>query len=607
MIWTLCLALSFGVFALITAGAFYIRRRRQKVNKRTNLLVILAAAVLLATILVFFPVYVLQSDGDAKGMISAGLLSLFTGMQVFTIGTEYQIILDHLEYCHESIQGWYQLWSAVLFVLAPVFTFGFVMSLFKNVSAMVRYWMGFFRDAYIFSELNERSIALAKDIKRNHPGVVIVFTSVFEEQDEATYELVGQAKDLGAICFKKDMASVNFRWHWSKRKIFFFAIGENQAEDLDEAMAVLEKYLQRENTELYIFSNSVESELLISTVSKGKVRVRRIHTARAQINQLLYEHGEVFFETANAPVDGVRDIHAVVVGMGGYGTELTRALAWFGQMEGYSIHVDAFDKDPLAADKFTAQAPELMDEKYNGRFVPGEARYSIHVHSDMDVETQTFAKAIQALKRTTYVLVSLGDDEENIRTAVHLRMLFEQIRIHPVIQTIVYNSKRNKALSDAQDENGGNRGLRNHKGQPYDVQFIGHLEESYSERVIISSRLEEEARKLHIRNFPEALFWKYEFNYRSSIASAIHAEARIRCGIPGADKPEEERTEAENVAIGNLEHRRWNAYMRSEGYIYSGSPDAASRNDLAKMHHNLVSFSELTEADKQKDYHASSR
>ena len=99
----------------------------------------------------------------------------------------------------------------------------------------------------------------------------------------------------------------------------------------------------------------------------------------------------------------------------------------------------------------------------------------------------------------------------------------------------------------------------------------------------------------------EEEFWTYEYNYRSSIASAIHMKARIHCGIPGANKKEGELSLEERDIIEVLEHRRWNAYMRAEGYIFSGSNDKSSRNDLAKMHHDLVDFSSLTEEEKRKD------
>lgn len=50
-----------------------------------------------------------------------------------------------------------------------------------------------------------------------------------------------------------------------------------------------------------------------------------------------------------------------------------------------------------------------------------------------------------------------------------------------------------------------------------------------------------------------------------------------------------------------LEHKGWNAYMRSIGYSYSGSTDKASRNDRARLHHDLVCFDDLSEAEKRKD------
>ena len=41
--------------------------------------------------------------------------------------------------------------------------------------------------------------------------------------------------------------------------------------------------------------------------------------------------------------------------------------------------------------------------------------------------------------------------------------------------------------------------------------------------------------------------------------------------------------------------------MRSEGYIYSGSKEKSSRNDLGKMHHDLVDYDSLSPEEKKKD------
>lgn len=130
---------------------------------------------------------------------------------------------------------------------------------------------------------------------------------------------------------------------------------------------------------------------------------------------------------------------------------------------------------------------------------------------------------------------------------------------------------------------------------------IGDMETSYSEEMLLGSELEHLALERHLKWGQEEEFWQYEYNYRSSMASAIHMKARIACGISGADKKEEDLTPEERNTIETLEHRRWNTYMRTEGYVYSGSPNKSSRNDLAKMHHDLVNYESLTEEDKRKD------
>ena len=97
-------------------------------------------------------------------------------------------------------------------------------------------------------------------------------------------------------------------------------------------------------------------------------------------------------------------------------------------------------------------------------------------------------------------------------------------------------------------------------------------------------------------------FWQYNYNYKSSIASVIHSEMKRACGIPDIELPPAERKdEARKTAIRMLEHRRWNAYMRSEGYIWSKDIEKSSRNNLAKLHNFLVPFSELPDSEKKKD------
>jgi len=169
---------------------------------------------------------------------------------------------------------------------------------------------------------------------------------------------------------------------------------------------------------------------------------------------------------------------------------------------------------------------------------------------------------------------------------VKLRTWLLKKGCQPQIDAVVRNVDKRNALS----------GITNYSGQAYDIRFIGDAKSSYSEEVIFESDIEEEALKRHMKWGKEEEFWRFEYNYRSSVASAIHRKMKILCQIPGADKTPEKRTEGEKWALRDLEHRRWNAYMRSEGFTY-----AEKRNNLAKTHHCLVPFDELSLEEQEKD------
>ena len=591
MIWLICFVLSILYLAAFAVFAVACAKAKRKPGKGASPFNLMFAGVLLASTLLFIPMQSLNFGEGADAFFKTFLIAMQNAMQVFTVDSDYSELRQSIAVNAGGIAGGYSILSAVMFIVAPLFTFGFVLSFFKNVSATFAYLFARYKDVYAFTELNEKSLALAESLRENHKDCALVFTDVFDGNEEGSYELAERARALGAICFKKDMLLVNFMHHSPKKDIYFFAIGEDETENIDQSLKLIKLYSTRENTHLYVFSTRIESELLLTSAGKGAMKVRRINEVRSLINRILYEDGLSFFENALPAENGNKTISAVVVGMGRHGTEMLKALAWFGQMDGYNIEIDAFDKDPLAKDKFTFLCPELMSDMYNGTHVEGESEYSIVIHSGLDVQTKSFADEISKLNKATYVLVALGNDGDNIKTAVDLRMLFERVGAKPVIQTIVYNSDQKNALE----------GIKNYRGQPYNIDFIGDLESSYTENVIIDSALEADALRRHMKWGKEEEFWQYEYNYRSSLASAIHIKARIACGIPGAAKKEEELTEKERDDIEHLEHRRWNTYMRSEGYVFSGSSDKSSRNDLAKMHHDLVDFSSLTEEEKRKD------
>lgn len=580
---------------VLAAAVFCAVLMQTKKDRRGKLLTpikMLFGGMFLATLLVFCPVYRQTIGEDDFAGLKAVLLALHNTFQVFTLDSDRAVVLEMIQCEPEWLKEAYTVLISAAYVIGPILTFGFVITFFRNVTAYFRYLFSFFRDAYVFSELNERSILLAKSIRKNHPHATVVFTDVFDTDEEAQYERLQQAGEIRAICFKKDILAINFKGRLPKKELTFFIIGENEPENVQQTLSLIETFSKREHTSLYVFSTGIEGELLLNAANRGCVKLRRINEARSLINRTLYERGHELFDSAKA-IEGEAEkkISVLLLGLGEYGTEMLKALTWYCQMDGYSFEANVFDSDPLAEEIFRASCTELMSDVYNGKRIPGEAAYTIRIHSGVDVRTKLFADAVAALKDTTYAFVSLGSDAKNLESAVTLRMLFERMRIKPVIHAILHNS----------DEKATLEGICNYRGQPYQITFIGDLAASYSESVIMNSELERESLERHMKWGKEDEFWKYEYNYNSSIAAALHLHARIYCGIPGAEKTEEELQGREREAYESLEHRRWNAYMRAQGYVFSGSTDKSTRNDLGKMHHDLVDYSSLSDEEKRKD------
>lgn len=594
MLWIVCCFLSIAALAFAIVYAIVALATRYRAEKPKNPMNALTVGTFVAGFFLHFPMY---AEMFGKDILRSILITLHNVICLFVIDADYFFVIDNISAAPAWTQPVYEVFGAVLYVLAPILTFGFILSLFKNLSAHLKYYASFFKDAYYFSELNERSLTLAADIKRNNPHATIVFCDVFEQNEESSFELIERAKELGAIRFKQDILAINFAFHSKKAEKYFFTMSENESENLDQSLKLLQKYGNTEHAHLFVFSTRIESELLLTAAEKGSMKVRRINEVRSLVNRFLYDDGKSLFDGAREQTDGTKLISAVVVGLGSHGTEMVKALTWYCQMIGYRIEIHAFDKDPLAEDKFTALCPELMSERYNGVYVAGEAQYKITIYSGIDVETNAFAQKIVSLTDATFAFVSLGSDERNVQTATNLRMLFERAHIKPSIHAVLRSSQAKEALLNA----------TNYRGQAYGIRYIGDLESSYSEAVILDSELEANALARHLKWGKEEDFWRYEYNYRSSIASALHMRLRESLNIPGANKAEEDLTEAEIAILEPLEHCRWNAYMRSEGYVYSGSPDSASRNDLGKMHHNLVVFDDLSEEDKRKDRRVGSK
>lgn len=530
----------------------------------------LMGGVFCSAFLLFLPLYYHMYANSPNTCFHSVISSIHHAIQLFTVDADrdiikecYEIVGSHIAKCHAFLLSFE-------YIIAPSLSASFILLFIKKSSPAIKYAMQRPTETHIFSELNEKSITLAESILNNRKKkkISIVFTDVFENNEETSFEQLKRAKGLGAICFKKDLLAFNPERRRKLDKIIFYVMGEDETENINHAIALSKKsYKNVEECKIYVFTTRDECEYLINQRDEKEPakedeerhpKIRRINEISSLIYHYLDEQGydKLYRSTqALSPLtDGKKTwkaINAVIIGVGLHGTEMIKALSWFCQMEGYRLRIDAFDKDPLAEKRFFASCPGLMIN-HNTDWSSDDAICEINIHAGIDVTTNDFFKEIMSLGETTYVLISLGSDIMNIRTAIKVRTCFaqasvttreqvkEKIKISnkeedkrptckqkkepepeieeqvvPIIQAIVYKTYESQNFTK----------LINYRAENYWIEFIGGITSTYKEEVIINSDLENRSKKIHKLYYEVDTFDEYEYYYRSSCAAAIHIKA----------------------------------------------------------------------------------
>lgn len=614
MLWYICFYSAAAVLAIALCAIVLMSVTVRKKRKSVNSMQVLFAAIFVAALFLMLPAFFVAYGQDLFGPAKSFVYAFQKSLQVFATKDVFSVVYDSVDSIPADIrQGYYALTLAIQF-FAPLLTFGFLLTFFKNLYSICKYTLLFWKEVHVFSELNEKTLILGESIldssyekQKKQKNIfrfikarllepVIIYTDVIEKKKGERYEQAERARNMGAMLFNKDLTFINFGLPFSRRVIKFYVISDDENEKVRHSAHIIKAY-DKPGVSLYLFSDDIRSEKLLASQKMEKMKVLRINDVQSLIYHNLYDHGERLF--AHAAKYNEKTVSAVIIGMGQYGTEMFKALTWYCQIPGYGLKINVFDRDKSTLEKLTAACPELME--MNRNTVEGEAHYDITVHSGVDVNTYEFIKRMKEIKDATYVFVGLGDDGRNISAAEKARSIYAGIcpEKMPVIETKIYSTDIRKQM-----ESDGN-----------DLTMIGDLQSFYSVDTVLNSRLADMGFEVHLRYADQAAlkedggmraelrkFWCSEYNFRSSVAKAMHEDLRVRLtekglmdAVPGQQKSWKDRTEAEQLEIGKVEHVRWNAYMRSEGYV------CAPKNHLAKHHHNLVSVFKLSDEDLRKD------
>lgn len=491
-----------------------------------------------------------------------------------------------------------------MFLIAPFLTTTWLISFFGDFADKIRYVLHFSKNSYIFSELNENALYIARGIKKSDSRAAIVFC----DAKKAAESLLIQSRKIGGMCFYK--SCVNFNAGWFHRCYNFYLVSDNENKNIRQTSQIIEKHnlytKKHKNDKIIVnaFAQSGTSIDIIENINQKNIKVRFIDHIAFLCNQLVFKH-----PLYNIP-SGSKDISVMIIGCGRTGMQMLKTVVWAGQIDKYTLKIRAYDKNEKVKERFFSQAPELRSSEYDIDFVTA------------DILSENFEEKISENLDATYVFIATDDDDLNLEIAVKIRGIFRRNTgryntCPPILARVrdeykALNFKDNSYLDDRNIIAFGNASDLFESGIPFETKFeklsLGvHL--AYEEKIALAPTDPE---------YIEACnrFYCEEYNRRASMATALHIAAKlVSCDIMKYDeydlsdkiaKEFEEQKLNDKVCIDNLaknEHKRWNAFYRSEGYrsadinqVKLYAPIVKSHKDkLSKMHPCITEWSNLVE------------
>ncbi len=546
----------------------------------------------------------------------------------------------------------FSIYTAVLHLFISALLLGFILSFFRNFFPYMRYRFLSNGKLCVFTEVSKRSILLACDMHEREKNLSLKRSTIVflgNRNDESSEAIANYAEidAIDAFIFDKSVSELVLHNRYLKKQVNFFLLKYNESENLRDALELSAKYGKSNiagHIQIHVLNSEPEAEAVIDSIEYSSIlSLRLIRENRTKLHHL-FDIRPLFLARRD------NKISILVAGLGRCGTEAVKLAAWAAQTIDLRPEIIIVDKDPETIKRFEKECPELAPE-----FSPdfGERDCDIHFIC-ADIESSEFREKLSAFPDVSYVICVVGDENLNLRCGMNIRSIYEEIRFD---KDGITNSPPtiNVMLGDPfLYEIGGRVKFDNRVN--CDLLPFGSLKETYSYDNLISPYLDKAGiavNRFYTREFSkddikaatgaarEELIRKInaeadknyedkEYNRNSSTALGLHFKYKvysILCELQGNDPkkydwsahPTKEMINAVFAAISNektgnqlveelaiAEHRRWNAFMRSEGWR-AASPEICDkwykslgghRNFAAKLHACIVPFEMLAELDR---------
>lgn len=177
----------------------------------------------------------------------------------------------------------------ILYALAPILASSLLLSFIGDTGEKIRYFFKWSKKCYVFSEINNDSIALAKSIKKSENKKTIVFCNA----KNANKDLLTNAKKLGAITLFKSCKDIPLYKRFKEYEICLISENEDNNIELTEEFIAKKEKLKNHKITINSFAQSgTNIKVMESMVSKKQCAVFE------STNELLIDKAKYIINTA---------------------------------------------------------------------------------------------------------------------------------------------------------------------------------------------------------------------------------------------------------------------------------------------------------------------
>ena len=628
---------------VILAVGIYLAREKRNDFKMLSLIMTLAIGLAVGVLVI--PFFQLSNPNFFFTLLA----SFRYGSQ--TIGMNVNSsIADTLD-LSEPLSSFYKCFLYGLYIAGPGFASMFLLSFSSTLIEMFRF--GFCKKVFVFSELNERSIAIAESLyeyknnDRNEEKEYIDYhrsLRVFCSSDSAPEALKTRARACHALLLKRDESKIALS---SRRDYEFFEIDTDPDKTLNgttDLVSMLKDHAKEPSRIMVrVFVKQSQIEVVRDLDNRiaelcPSLRVRFVDDTQSEAVSLLNTLRE------RLPI-GEKNYHfnLMIIGCGIGGSAILRTAAWLFTLpeSSYTIHV--FDKEAkAAASAIKKQDPEFLNAPLDRYMNPDPAgkNYDIVFH-EAAAESEAFVREVEALPDMDLVFVTLGDDSLNHTVVRLLQRIFasrsDSLRIPLIAARIREDNFRKLVHKDGNEDKkirvAENGAVKKAEDRKYDIDdftvYYGSFKENYSYKNLIQPDLEKAAFRVHMayfgnptkeedKKYAASKFYRHE-NLNSSFAQALATAARKQYILHSKPENKDEESwiketlanEAKLKMLGDAEHERWNAYQRVIGWqratleqaeeIARRTHGAQVKDDRLLLHPAIVPVEELPFVEEQVD------